>query len=172
MKRITVMGIVCMVMIAGYASQQQPSVSLQEPNNNQSSDITNIPEEIPVPSESETLATLQITVGDEILTATLWSNPASESLLAQLPLTLAFEDYGGRELIAEPFQPITMEGMPERDSPQEGDLSFYAPSNALSLTYADLGEWVGAVRLGRIEGDLSILKNHSEPVMVMIEQVE
>lgn len=177
MDRNTVISIIiASVLIAGglyfIFQQQQPSALPQETDNNQTSDVNEILEETPTPSETDNLATLRITVGDEILTATLWDNPASESLLVQLPLTLDFEDYGGRELIADPPQPITMEDMPERDSPKEGDLSFYSPSNALSLTYSDLGEWSGAVRLGRIEGDLSVLKNHSEPVTVIIEQVE
>lgn len=178
MKRNSVITIfiACAILITGcfyFIYQQRNSSELpQESDNNQTSEVEQNPEEIPISSETENSATLRIVVGNQTLTAVLWDNPASESLLVQLPLTLEFEDYGGRELIAEPPQLITMEGMPERDSPKAGDLSYYAPSNALSLTYTDLGEWAGAVRLGRIEGDLSILRGNTESVMVTIERVE
>ncbi|MEV5027421.1 cyclophilin-like fold protein [Paenibacillus sp. LPE1-1-1.1] len=175
--RVITIYIACAILITGssyfiYLSATRFIRTTQESDNNQTPDVEQNPEEVPISSETENSATLRIVVGDQTLTAVLWENPASESLLAQLPLTLDFEDYGGRELIAEPPQSITMEGMPERDSPKAGDLSYYAPSNALSLTYSDLGEWAGAVRLGRIEGDLSILRGNTEPVMVTVERVE
>ncbi|MEZ5087907.1 MAG: cyclophilin-like fold protein [Tessaracoccus sp.] len=120
------------------------------------------------PALSET--PIRIIVGETTFDAVLWDNPAARSLLDQIPLTLEFTDYGGREVIAEPPQPIAMDDMPEGDSPVTGDLGYYAPSGVVSLHYSDIGYWDGSARLGRIDGDLSPLMDRSEPFTVTIEQ--
>lgn len=94
------------------------------------------------PALSET--PIRIIVGETTFDAVLWDNPAARSLLDQIPLTLEFTDYGGREVIAEPPQPIAMDDMPEGDSPVTGDLGYYAPSGVVSLHYSDIGYWDGS----------------------------
>ncbi|MER5336958.1 cyclophilin-like fold protein [Micromonospora sp. NPDC002717] len=115
---------------------------------------------------------VRIVIGDVTLHAALWDNPAARSLLEQLPLTLEFSDYGGREVIAQPPQPIGMEGMPEEDCPVAGDLGYYAPSGVVSVHYSDIGCWNGSARLGRIDGDLSAVQGRSAPFIVTIERAD
>ena len=149
-----------------------PAPSLDPPTNGAEPTLsppdTNVPEGPAIAGSSDVL--VRISVGDTILSATVWDNSATRSLLDQLPLTLEFSDYGGREMIAEPPQPLSMDGMPEADAPLAGELSYYAPSGSISLAYEDLGRWDGAARLGRIDGDLPVIRNQTEPVTVTLSR--
>ncbi|MFV0433755.1 MAG: cyclophilin-like fold protein [Leucobacter sp.] len=113
---------------------------------------------------------VRIIIGDETLDATLRDNPAAESLIERLPLTLEFSDYGGQEVLAEPPQQLTMEGMPSGESAPAGTIGWYAPGRAIVLYYADVGRYNGIVRIGEMDGDLSILTGWASPRSVTIER--
>lgn len=115
---------------------------------------------------------IRIVIGDHTLEAILFENPAATSFLDQLPLTLDFSDFGGQEVLAEPPQPLTMEGMPAGESAPAGTIGYYAPSRAVVLYYADVGRYNGIVRIGRIEGDVSILRGWSGSRPVTIERAD
>lgn len=115
---------------------------------------------------------IRLVIGDQIIRARLFDNPAAESLLDQLPLTLEFSDYGRQEVLAEPPRPLTMEGMPAGESAPAGTIGYYAPSRAVVLYYTDVGHYPGIVRIGRIEGDMSVLKGWSGPRSVTIERAD
>lgn len=115
---------------------------------------------------------IRIVVGEQVMNATLWDNPAARSLADQLPLTLDFSDYGGQEVTATPPQPLTMEGMPSGDAPVTGDVGFYGPGGVIVLHYADIGYWNGSARLGRIEGDLSPIIGRTGTFSVTIEAAD
>lgn len=112
---------------------------------------------------------IQITVGDQNFEAVLWDNPAARSLLEQLPLTLEFSDYGGQEVLAEPPQPLTMDGMPNGESAPAGTIGYYAPSRSVVLYYSDVRQYSGIVRIGSIDGDVSSLSGWNEPRSVTIQ---
>lgn len=114
---------------------------------------------------------LRIAVEDQELDAYLYDNPAAHSLLDQLPLTLEFADYGGQEVLAEPPQQITTEGMLNGESAPPGTIGYYAPSGVLVLYYTDVGRFNGIVRLGHIDDDISILSNWDGPRTITIERV-
>ncbi|WP_157776020.1 cyclophilin-like fold protein [Corynebacterium crudilactis] len=114
---------------------------------------------------------IQIRVDNQILHATLRNNPAANALLAQLPLTLEFADYGGQEVTAVLPHPIRMDGMPAADTARTGDLTYYAPDGVIVMNYTNVGRWNGIAQLGRIEGDLSTINSRSEPFTVTIERV-
>lgn len=123
----------------------------------------------PQPSNEASLETsIRIVVGDETLDATLLDNPAARSLLDQLPLTLDFSDYGGQEVLAEPPEPLTMDGMPDGESAPTGTIGYYQPDGVVVLYYTDVPRFTGIVRLGTIDGDVSILRgwNDSRPVTI------
>ncbi|MCA0448246.1 MAG: hypothetical protein LCH62_00555 [Proteobacteria bacterium] len=75
---------------------------------------------------------------------------------------LAIADFGGQEVTAEPPRPLTMEGMPDGESAPAGTIGYYAPDGVVVLYYTDVGRYNGIVRLGRIDGDISILKGWDE----------
>jgi hypothetical protein len=127
----------------------------------------------PTPTEDAAGETpLRIVIGEVTLQATLWDNPAAQSLLAQLPLTLEFSDYGGQEVLAEPPQPITMKGMPDGESAPTGTIGYYAPGGVIVLYYTDVGHYNGIVRLGHIDGDVSVLRGWNEARSVTIERAD
>jgi hypothetical protein len=113
---------------------------------------------------------IRITVDGQTLSAVLYDNPAAQSLIAQLPLTLDFSDYGGQEVLAEPPTPLTMKGMPRGESAPAGTIGYFAPSRAVVLYYSDVPRFTGIVRIGRIDGDVSVLKGWSGPRSTTIEQ--
>lgn len=115
---------------------------------------------------------IRIVIGDQALEARLWDNPAARSLIDQLPLTLDFSDYGGQEVLAEPPQPLTMEGMPSGESAPEGTIGYYVPSEVIVLYYTDVGRYDGIVRIGQMDGDVSILTGWSGSRSVTIELVD
>ena len=82
---------------------------------------------------SETSIT--ITVKDTTITGDLQASAATTSLLAQLPLELTFEDFGGQEKIATLPAPLALDGMPSGSSAEPGTIGYYAPDQALVLYY-------------------------------------
>lgn len=115
---------------------------------------------------------IRIIVDGQSLEARLWDNPAAQSLIDQLPLTLDFSDYGGQEVLAELWQPLAMDGMPSGESAPAGTIGYYAPDRAMVLYYSDVGRFNGIVRIGEINGDLSILRDWSTPRPVTLELVD
>lgn len=112
---------------------------------------------------------VRIAVDDHELEARLWDNPAAQSLIDQLPLTLEFSDYGGQEVLAEPPQPLTMEGMPDGESAPAGTIGWYAPGGVVVLYYTDVPRFNGIVRIGEIDGDWTSLQGWDGPRSVTIE---
>lgn len=125
---------------------------------------------LPASSSAQESTPIRISIDGQVMHAVLWDNPAARSLLDQLPLTLEFTNYGSQEVIAVPPGAITMDGMPEGDSPISGDIGFYRPTGVVSFFYSDIGFWKGSARLGRIDGDLNILRGRSDPFSVTIER--
>jgi hypothetical protein len=78
----------------------------------------------------------------------LHNNAATASLLAQLPLELSFEDYGGQEKIAPIPTPLALDGMPSGGSAEPGMIGYYAPDQALVLYYEPVGYFDGIIPLG------------------------
>ena len=95
--------------------------------------------------------------GGGTLKATLNNNPAARDLIDQLPLTLDFSDSGGQEVLAEPPRPLTIEGMPAGESAPAGTIGWYNPGGLVVLYYTDVGRFNGIMRIGEMDGDLSVL---------------
>jgi hypothetical protein len=61
-------------------------------------------------------------------------NPTSRDFLSLLPLTIAFEEFNGREKIGYLARDLDTEGSPGHDS-DDGDLIYYAPWGNLGFYY-------------------------------------
>ena len=167
---------VAVAVCAGLAacSSEEPTA---EPSTAPPTSAAPSPSATPTPAPTETSGaddeadgtSIRIIVDGQTLEATLGDNPAAQSLLDQLPITLEFSPYGSQEVTATPPQPITMEGMPEGDAPVAGDIGYYAPDGVLTFHFTDIGYWTGSARLGEIHGDFSVLQNRSGPFSVTIE---
>lgn len=102
--------------------------------------------------------------------ANIEATPAAREFLAQLPLDLTLKSFGGNEMIADLPRPLTREGAPTAITPRKGDVTFYAPWGNLALFYADGHHSPGLIHLGRIEGDVALLKA-AQPLKISIRSV-
>ena len=102
----------------------------------------------PQPSAEEG-SVLNITVGDQTLTATFADNPSAEefrALLAQGPVTVTMEDYGGFEKVGPLGATLTRSD--ERITTQPGDIILYQGDQI--TIYYDTNTWT-FTRLARID---------------------
>jgi hypothetical protein len=90
--------------------------------------------------------------------AELFDNPVAADLATRLPLTAAFEDFNGVEKVARLPHSLRVEGVPDRDAPEPGEIGYYAPNQALVLYYDRVGSWPGLVRIGRFDLPLDELR--------------
>ena len=120
------------------------------------------------PGDAVSDVPIRIVVDGEAIEGALWDNPAARSLVDQLPLTIDMSDYGRQEVLGEPPEPLTMEGMPSGESAPAGTIGYYAPARTVVLYYSDVGHFTGIVRIGQMDGDLSLLQgwNTSRPVTI------
>jgi hypothetical protein len=110
---------------------------------------------------------ITMTTDGRVITATLHDNPAATALVEQLPLTLTFDDFNSVEKTARLPSPLPMQGMPEGDDPEIGDIGFWAPGGDLVLYYGDVGYWNGIARLGTFD-DVEAIATRPGPFTVTI----
>jgi len=105
-----------------------------------------------------TETSITITVNDTTVTGVLQASAATTSLLAQLPLELSFEDFGGQEKIARLPAPLAVDGMPSGGSAEPGTIGYYAPDQALVLYYDTVGYYNGIIPLGTFD-DVAVVRD-------------
>ena len=77
-------------------------------------------------------------------------NPTVRDFLSLLPITVAFEEFSGREKIGYPPRRLVTEGSPGHDS-EDGDLIYFAPWGNLGFYYnaQGIGHDDRVIHLGR-----------------------
>jgi len=113
---------------------------------------------------------IQLTVNGQVLFATLEDSAAARDLLSLLPMTLDLEDYAATEKIAQLPKKLSTAGAPAGTTPSVGDITYYAPWGNLAIFYKDFGHSAGLVKLGRIKGDIQVLRGRG-PLKARIEAV-
>lgn len=111
---------------------------------------------------------IRLIVGDDVLTATLSDSATSGDFIALLPLTLTLTDYSNTEKISDLSKKLSIEGAPSGTDPDIGDIAYYAPWGNLAIFYRDFGYSPGLVRLGRLDGNVELLKR-PETLKVTLE---
>ncbi|WP_267963842.1 cyclophilin-like fold protein [Testudinibacter sp. TR-2022] len=114
--------------------------------------------------------TLESTTGQQSHTATLEDNPTAQALLAQLPLTLKAENYGGIEKIA--YLPQKLPDSPSHNgnfAPKAGDVTYYAPWGNLALFHGSTKPANGLVYLGRFASEF---RPSATANQIRIERIE
>lgn len=101
------------------------------------------------PSEQEAGTRLSVTWGEHQVLYALHDSPAAASLLEQLPLTIAVEDYSTNEKIFYPPQPLDTADTPTA-SGGAGTLAYYAPWGDVVMFYGDYSENPSLFALGQI----------------------
>ena len=119
---------------------------------------------------TEHIMEIRIVVEGTELPAILEDTPAARDFAAMLPLELTLNDYHATEKIADLPARLPRDEAPEGIDPDVGDITYFAPWGNLALFYRDFGYAKGLVRLGRIEGDVAVLRAKG-PLTVRIEMV-
>jgi len=114
--------------------------------------------------------TIQITIGDNILTATMYNNASASDFLSLLPLSLTLSDYEGMEKVSILPRKLSTKDAPAGYKPSVGELTYYAPWGNPAIFYEGFAYANGLVRLGKINTDLQPLKA-SGNVQVKIERI-
>ena len=101
-----------------------------------------------------TAARISFTAGDTQVVVRVEDNPTSRDLLAKLPLTLEFEEFGGREKISYLAAPLATHGSPG-SAPGDGTLVYYKPWGNLGFYYnATGGHDDNLITLGTVESGM------------------
>lgn len=106
---------------------------------------------------------LKITIGDKSVMATMYDNATAKDFISMLPLTLNLDDYAGTEKISYLSRKLTTQGATSGCDPDVGDITYYAPWGNLAIFYKDYGYASGLIKLGKIEGDISLLNTAQNP---------
>lgn len=112
---------------------------------------------------------IRVIIGDIVLTGRLRDNATARDLIAQLPLTLSFSDYGGQEKHAPLPRKLSMDGVPAGDDPLPRDIVYYAPGGVIVFLYKDIGYFNGIVRLGQFDGNMDAITNQTNDFTARIE---
>ena len=127
---------------------------------------------IDIPLATGAASALRLTLEDGTsVTVTLEDNSASRSLIAQLPLTLEFEDYNGIEKIAYLNDGLDLSDAPASCDPQVGTLAYYAPWGNLSVFYNDFRQSEGLIPLGHFDGGIEAFGSQTENYTVLLETI-
>lgn len=121
-------------------------------------------------ASQETLMKIRIVVGNHELPATLENSLAAQKFADMLPLELNLEDYHSTEKVADLPSRLPTGDSPAGVDPDVGDITYYAPWGNLAIFYRDFGYASGLVRLGRIEGNISLLSGKA-PIKARIERI-
>jgi hypothetical protein len=104
------------------------------------------------PSQGEQMK-IQIAIGNQRFTATIFDSAAGRDLIAQLPLRIDMTDHGSVEKTGPLPSPLSPAGQPDGADPDVGDVGYYVPGNDLVLYYGDQSYYPGIVLLGHLDGD-------------------
>ncbi|MCP2323935.1 hypothetical protein HDA40_002442 [Hamadaea flava] len=115
-------------------------------------------------------ARIRFTTGEASIVVQLADNPTSRDLVAQLPLTLTFEEFAGREKISYLPRRLATDGS-AGSAPANGTLIYYKPWGNLGFYYrAAGGHDANLIPLGTVETGLDQL-NRLEHGPVTVEAI-
>jgi hypothetical protein len=113
---------------------------------------------------------LKITVGQTVLTATVYDNPTARDFVSLLPLTLTLTDYAATEKIRDLPKKLTTKDASAGYKPSVGDITLYGPWGNLALFYKDFSYSKGLIPIGKIDGETNVFKSPGS-VQVKIELI-
>jgi hypothetical protein len=125
---------------------------------------------MPTNQSTASETSIQVIIGDTVLTGRLWDNATARDLLTQLPLTLTFRDFNGVEKLARLPRKLSLDGVPSGDDPNPREIGYYAPSGDVVLYYDDVGYFTGIVRIGQFDGRVDTLMNQTSDFTARIER--
>jgi hypothetical protein len=114
------------------------------------------------PTEGRSTVKITIQLDDETLTATLVDTTTTRDFVSLLPLVLTLEDYAATEKISDLPRRLSTAGAPAGYDPDVGDIAYYAPWGNLAIFHRDFEYSAGLIKLGRIDGDVAVLRRPGE----------
>ncbi len=123
------------------------------------------------PTATSTSTPIVIELQGQRIAGALNGSAASASLLARLPLTLAFRDHGGQEKLAHLPVPLDLEGAPAGSDAAPLMIGYYVPDQSLVLYYRDVDYFHGIVPLGTYE-HTDAIKNQPDGFTATLRKAE
>ncbi|MGY4857299.1 cyclophilin-like fold protein [Cryobacterium sp. AP23] len=156
---------------AGSARENRPTTPAVAPPATPAPDTAVTPSttrtDIAAPSKAAT--GIVIKVGDQGIAGELDDSITAASLIAQLPLTLSFRDYGGHEKMAELPAALDVTVAPAESDAEPLTIGYYAPEQRLILYYDYVASFPGIIPIGSYE-DTDAIENQTAEFSVTIRQ--
>lgn len=111
---------------------------------------------------------IHLHVEGESAIALLADNPSARDFVTLLPLSLTLENYAVVERISSLPRRLSTANAPSGMTPQQGDITYYAPWGNLAIFVGDNRYARGLVPLGRVTEGLPALQR-AGPLKVRIE---
>ncbi len=119
----------------------------------------NAPSVQPVKNQSTTGIRIKVTVGSQVLTATLIDNATTRSLVNRFPLTVPMKNLYSREMVYR-FPDSLPAEQAQRSGYDVGDLSYWTPGHSLVIFYKQNDEVIDNLqKIGRFDSKLDFLQN-------------
>ncbi|MFZ7822137.1 cyclophilin-like fold protein [Priestia sp. 40] len=117
-------------------------------------------------------AKIKLTFDNKEVVVRMYDNPISKDFLAQLPLTVTFEDYIGKEKISILQKRLSIDDVQAEDLSKKGDFAYYAPWGNVAIFYKDFEDATNdLIILGQIESGKENFENVDGTFTVRIEKV-
>ena len=114
---------------------------------------------------------INITVGNQTITATMEDNGAASDFLSRLPLEVTLEDYSsGTEKIFYPDPELNLDDTPRGCAPLAGDITIYEPWGNVAIFCRDWPESNSLIKIGHIDDDGINLLQGTESMNVKFEK--
>lgn len=97
--------------------------------------------------------TVEMVIADKAYPVELDEHDASKALIARLPMTLEFEDFGATERIAYLNPKLDVGRAPTRTTPKAGDITYYVPWGNLAVFVRSFRSSESLVPLGRMSDE-------------------
>lgn len=177
----------CMFALAACGNGKSPDTTSQSlsaassessgPKESSALDEGSKPQTTP-PDESETSESgsgeirIRLTFDGGEAIVVLEDSTTTQSLLAQLPATVTFTDFGGAEKIAYFPENLSREGAPDGYDPVVGDVACYGPWGNLVIYYNDAPYANGIIPMGHMESGLDALSEQDADFEVTLEIIK
>ncbi|MCQ9282358.1 cyclophilin-like fold protein [Priestia aryabhattai] len=117
-------------------------------------------------------AKIKLTFDNKEVFVRMYDNPASKDFLAQLPLTVTFEDYIGKEKVSILQKRLSIDDVQAEDLSKKGDFAYYAPWGNVAIFYKGLEDATNdLIILGQIESGKENVENVDGDFTGRIEKV-
>lgn len=113
----------------------------------------------------DTVMHIQMTSNGNTTVFKLNSSPAAKSLYDQLPMSIAVEDYGGKEQIFYPPRKLDTSGTPSANA-KAGTLAYYAPWGDVVMFYKKFGSASRLYELGEAVSGSEYIQGMSGTIQV------